>query len=116
MTRYSWLSRSEAWCVANRQEIPLNICVIGGAGYIGSHAVKLLLEKGHVVSCIDNLSNGHRAAVERGGVVTAVDPAVDPAGLFRVKLEMDNSDGKVPAGTPAVWARAVGAVTRAADK
>ncbi len=55
-------------------------------------------------------------AVEREGVVTAVDPAVDPAGLFRVKLEMDNSDGKVPAGTPAVWARAVGAVTRAADK
>src|SRR5436309_1065462 len=41
----------------------MNICVIGGAGYIGSHAVKLLVEKGHSVACIDNLSNGHRAAV-----------------------------------------------------
>ncbi len=41
----------------------MNICVIGGAGYIGSHAVKLLVEKGHAVTCIDNLSNGHRAAV-----------------------------------------------------
>ena len=43
----------------------MNICVIGGAGYIGSHAVKLLVEKGHSVSCIDNLSNGHRAAVDK---------------------------------------------------
>ncbi len=42
----------------------MNICVIGGAGYIGSHAVKLLVEKGHQVTCIDNLSNGHRAAVD----------------------------------------------------
>jgi UDP-glucose 4-epimerase len=42
----------------------MNICVIGGAGYIGSHAVKLLLDKGHTVTCIDNLSMGHRAAVD----------------------------------------------------
>ncbi|HVS72249.1 MAG TPA: UDP-glucose 4-epimerase GalE [Phycisphaerae bacterium] len=42
----------------------MNICVIGGAGYIGSHALKLLVEKGHQVTCIDNLSNGHRAAVD----------------------------------------------------
>jgi UDP-glucose 4-epimerase len=45
-------------------EASVNICVIGGAGYIGSHAVKLLAEKGHRVTCIDNLSNGHRAAVD----------------------------------------------------
>jgi UDP-glucose 4-epimerase len=42
----------------------VNICVIGGAGYIGSHAVKMLVEKGHRVTCIDNLSNGHRGAVD----------------------------------------------------
>jgi len=42
----------------------MNICVIGAAGYIGSHAAKLLVERGHAVTCIDNLSNGHRAAVE----------------------------------------------------
>jgi UDP-glucose 4-epimerase len=42
----------------------VNICVIGGAGYIGSHAVKLLVEKGHRVTCVDNLSNGHRGAVD----------------------------------------------------
>ena len=42
----------------------MNICVIGAAGYIGSHAAKLLVERGHSVTCIDNLSNGHRTAVE----------------------------------------------------
>jgi UDP-glucose 4-epimerase len=41
----------------------MNIIVIGGAGFIGSHAVKLLVERGHRVTAIDNLSNGHRAAV-----------------------------------------------------
>ncbi len=43
----------------------MRICVIGGAGYIGSHAVKLLLEKGHTVTCLDNLTNGNRAAVDK---------------------------------------------------
>jgi UDP-glucose 4-epimerase len=37
--------------------------VVGGAGYIGSHMVKLLLERGHRVAVLDNLSTGHRSAV-----------------------------------------------------
>jgi UDP-glucose-4-epimerase GalE len=36
--------------------------VTGGAGYIGSHAVKLLRRAGHDVVIVDNLSAGHRAA------------------------------------------------------
>lgn len=44
----------------------MNILVIGGAGYIGSHMVKQLLASGHEVSTIDNLSNGHRDAVLGG--------------------------------------------------
>ncbi len=44
--------------------------------------------------------------VKREGVVVAVDPIIDPASqLFRVKIEVDNGDGKVPAGTGAVWGR-----------
>ena len=53
----------------------MNICVIGGAGYIGSHAVKLLVQKGHAVTCIDNLSNGHRGAVDPKATFFAADLA-----------------------------------------
>ena len=41
----------------------MKILVTGGAGYIGSHAVKALLERGHGVVVVDNLSRGHRGAV-----------------------------------------------------
>src|SRR5579872_2230451 len=36
------------------------ILVTGGAGYIGSHTVRLLLEQGHDVTVVDNLSKGYR--------------------------------------------------------
>lgn len=41
----------------------MNVLVVGGAGYIGSHAVKMLEEAGHEVWVYDNLSRGHREAV-----------------------------------------------------
>ncbi len=41
----------------------MHILVTGGAGYIGSHAVRLFLSRGHDVWIYDNLSVGHRAAV-----------------------------------------------------
>ncbi|TWT47780.1 UDP-glucose 4-epimerase GalE [Botrimarina hoheduenensis] len=40
----------------------MNILVTGGAGYVGSHAVKRLLAAGHSVVVLDNLVYGHRAA------------------------------------------------------
>lgn len=47
----------------------MNILVVGGAGYIGSHMVKLLGVEGHQVVTFDNLSEGHRAAVTHGEFV-----------------------------------------------
>ena len=44
------------------------ILVLGGAGYIGSHAVKELLDRGYRVLVIDNLSTGHRQSVDMRAV------------------------------------------------
>src|SRR5262245_5273570 len=45
--------------------MPDRVFVTGGAGYIGSVCVEQLLESGHDVVVFDNLSEGHRAAVDR---------------------------------------------------
>ncbi|OPY56614.1 MAG: UDP-glucose 4-epimerase [Pelotomaculum sp. PtaU1.Bin035] len=42
----------------------MNILVTGGAGYIGSHTVRELINRNHRVVVLDNLSKGHRAAVK----------------------------------------------------
>lgn len=44
----------------------MKILVIGGAGYIGSTTVAHLLERGHTVRVLDDLSTGHRASVPDG--------------------------------------------------
>lgn len=47
------------------------ILVAGGAGYIGSHACKALAEAGFTPVVLDNLSSGHREAVQWGPLVEA---------------------------------------------
>ncbi len=47
----------------------MKVFVTGGAGYIGSHVVKALGERGHHVLTFDNLSTGHRWAVLYGDLV-----------------------------------------------
>ena len=42
----------------------MKILVVGGAGYIGSVCAQLLLDGGHEVTIFDNLSEGHRAAID----------------------------------------------------
>lgn len=46
------------------EEKLMSILVVGGAGYIGSHMVKRLIEQGQEVVVVDNLSTGHRKAVD----------------------------------------------------
>lgn len=49
----------------------MNILVTGGAGYVGSHVCLALKEAGHRVVVLDDLSSGHRAAVQWGELIQA---------------------------------------------
>lgn len=44
----------------------MHVLVCGGAGYIGSHMVKMLAARGDRVTIFDNLSTGHREAAQWG--------------------------------------------------
>lgn len=57
-----------------------HILVIGGAGYIGSHMVRLLLQNGYRVTVLDDLSGGFRDAVPEG---LLVEGSIADAALLR---------------------------------
>jgi UDP-glucose 4-epimerase len=68
----------------------VQILVTGGAGYIGSHAVRALLQAGHDVTVYDNLGLGHRKAV---GTARFVEGDL----LDRTKLETTLREQKIEA-------------------
>lgn len=49
------------------------ILVLGGAGYIGSHAVKMLIDAGESVVVVDNLETGHIEAVNKAAKFYQID-------------------------------------------
>jgi UDP-glucose 4-epimerase len=51
----------------------MRVAVTGGAGYIGSVVSEVLLAEGHDVLVLDNLSKGHREAVDDAAVFAQVD-------------------------------------------
>src|SRR5580704_16218932 len=55
----------------------MTVLVTGGAGYIGSHTVRLLRERGWEVVALDSMEFGHAASV--GGVPLVVGDVGDPA-------------------------------------
>jgi UDP-glucose 4-epimerase len=61
----------------------MNVLVVGGAGYIGSHCVRQLIAAGHRAVVLDNLVYGHRAAIPSG--VT----------LYEVNLGDENAVGRI---------------------
>jgi UDP-glucose 4-epimerase len=68
--------------LGHQLEGPVLVC--GGAGYIGSHTVELLMRRGVEVVVLDNLANGHKGAVDTLGAQLEVCDLGDPAGLDRV--------------------------------
>jgi UDP-glucose 4-epimerase len=60
--------------------------VTGGAGYVGSHLVAALLDRGDTVTVLDNLRTGHRAAVPQGARLVVGDLA-DPAAIDAVMAD-----------------------------
>ena len=61
----------------------MKLLVTGGAGYIGSVVALQLVESGHEVTVIDDLSKGHERAVPEGASFVRVD-LLDAEGLSRV--------------------------------
>ncbi|MCW2238508.1 UDP-glucose 4-epimerase GalE [Azospirillum canadense] len=65
---------------------PMTVLVTGGAGYVGSHCVAELLDRGAKVIVLDNLRQGHRAAVPAEAAFVEADLA-DTDALKRVFAE-----------------------------
>jgi UDP-glucose 4-epimerase len=67
----------------------VSVLVTGGAGYIGSHAVKALRAAGQDVVVYDNLSAGHRAAAKKAGAPLEVGDIQDVPRLREVMMAHD---------------------------
>ena len=52
----------------------MQVLVTGGAGYIGSHTVVELINAGHQVIIVDDLSNAKASVVDRIQIITGVRP------------------------------------------
>ncbi|MFZ4584268.1 MAG: UDP-glucose 4-epimerase GalE [Acidimicrobiia bacterium] len=61
----------------------MQLCVLGGAGFIGSVVSSQLVAAGHQVTVVDNLSKGHRDAVPDGATFIECD-LLDAAGIGAV--------------------------------
>lgn len=69
-----------------------HVLVTGGAGYVGSHAVKALRAGGTPVVIYDNLSAGHRAAVEATGATAFVEGDIHDTARLRAAIREHQVD------------------------
>jgi len=63
----------------------MNVLVTGGTGYIGSHTVVELINHGHVVTIVDNLSNSNKEVVNRIESITGTAPVLHVFDLEDIK-------------------------------
>src|SRR5262245_6349487 len=78
--------------------MPIRVLITGGAGFIGSHLAEVLLERGHEVTVIDNLSTGrfdnvqhlvNSAANGHSSFRFAIDSITNEVVLDRLASEVD---------------------------
>jgi len=82
----------------------MRVLVTGGAGYIGSHFVRVLLQNNHVPVVVDDLSSGHRSAlpadvdIREGSIEdaafvhdTIVDYDIDAVAHFAARIQVAES-------------------------
>ncbi len=69
------------------------IMIVGGAGYIGCHAVRLFEDMGFKVVVVDNLSTGHISSVDKRAHFYKCD--IRNKGALKAIMEMEKPDGVV---------------------
>lgn len=68
------------------------ILVPGGAGFIGSHTIKALLDRGYHTIALDNFSNGYRDAVLGGDIIEG---DIRDSGLLKKTFENNKIDAVI---------------------
>ena len=69
----------------------MNILLTGGAGYIGSHTSLLLIDKGHEVTIVDNLTSGNSKLVPKKANFINSDIADEKKNLVKNKDEIETN-------------------------
>lgn len=69
----------------------MKILVTGGAGFIGSHVVKLLADQNHQVVILDNLSKGHKDSIDKRAKLVVG----DIADLLKTKEVLSGMDAVI---------------------
>lgn len=71
----------------------MNLLVTGGAGYVGSVCARVLLERGHRVAIVDDLSTGNRDAVPEAALFIEADAGRAAEEILSAGLEGERFDG-----------------------
>ena len=87
----------------------MSILLTGGTGFIGSHTAVELINKGHDVIIVDNLSNSKRAVVDKIKQITGVEPKFYEVDVLdRKALEQVFEENKINAVINFAGFKAVG--------